>query len=315
MLTYGVQIEPQVGYNWKEIIDIVQTAEKIDFTHAWFSDHLLLREDSVDTNCFECIAAMQGAVAMTEKLRIGPLVLCNLYRYPSILAKQFATLDQFSNGRMEFGYGAGWKEIEFNQYGIDFPNGQVRLDMFEEAIQIIKSLWTEERTNFDGKYYKIKNAVAAPKPFQKPYPTLWIGVGGGKDKILDLTAKYGEGVNFVWAIPVDELEQKFNKVDDLMIKHGREPKEMKKSYGAFTSIYRDEEEKEKHLNETAEHMKISVDELEKRQANIIHGTPEEVVSKIKAYKKIGVEHLIFMFPQNKEVEQMKFFKEKIMSKI
>ena len=149
----------------------------------------------------------------------------------------------------------------------------------------------------------------------KPYPTLWIGVGGGKDKILDLTAKYGEGVNFVWAIPVDELEQKFNKVDDLMIKHGREPKEMKKSYGAFTSIYRDEEEKEKHLKETAEHMKISVDELEKRQANIIHGTPEEVVSKIKAYKKIGVEHLIFMFPQNKEVEQMKFFKDKIMSKI
>ncbi len=315
MVTYGVQIEPQMGYNWEEIQDIVQTAEKIGFTHAWFSDHLLLREDSVETNCYECIAAMMGAAAKTEKLRIGPLVLCNLYRYPAVLAKQIATLDHFSKGRIDFGFGAGWKEIEFNQYGIDFPSGQVRLDMFEEALQIIKSLWTEERTNFEGKYYNIKNAVASPKPFQKPHPTIWIGVGGGKDKILDLTAKYGEGVNFVWAISVEELEQKFKKLDDLLIKHDREPKEMKKSYGAFTSIYRDEDEKKKHLEETAEHMKITLEELEKKQVNILHGTPDEIVSKIKAYKNIGVDHMIFMFPLNQEVEQMKLFKDKIIPKI
>jgi len=80
MTTYGVQIEPQMGYNWEEIYDIVQTAEKMNFTHAWFSDHFLLRADSVDQDCFECITTMMGAASKTEKLRIGPLVLCNLYR-------------------------------------------------------------------------------------------------------------------------------------------------------------------------------------------------------------------------------------------
>jgi len=315
MVSYGVQIEPQMGYNWKEITDIIQTAEKLDFTHAWFSDHFLLREDSVDTYCFECIAAMQGSAAKTKQLRIGPLVLCNLYRYPAVLAKQIATLDHFSNGRIEFGFGAGWKEIEFNQYGIDFPSGGVRLAMFEEALQIIKSLWTEERTTYEGKYYTIKNAVSSPKPLQKPHPTIWIGVGSGKDKILNLTAKYGEGVNFAWSVPVNELDQKFTKLEDLMIKHGRNPKNMKKSYGSWTHIYKDEEEKKKHLKETAEHQKISVKELEERLSKILHGTPEEIISKIKDYKRIGVDHLILFFPLKQEVEQMKLMAEKIIPKI
>ncbi len=315
MTTFGVQIEPQMGYNWKEIYDIVQAAEKNSFTHTWFSDHFLLRADSVDQNCFECIAAMMGAAAKTEKLRIGPLVLCNLYRYPAVLAKQIATLDHFSNGRIEFGFGTGWKEVEFNQYGIEFPSGGVRLAMFEEALQIIKSLWTEERTTFDGKYYKIKDAVAAPKPLQKPHPTIWIGVGSGKDKILNLTAKYGEGVNFAWAVSVDDLEQKFYKLDNMMVEHGRDPKIMKKSYGAWSQIYKDEDEKKKHLKETAEHQKVSVEELEKRLANIVHGTPDEIVAKLKDYKKIGVDHFIMFFPQNEEVQQIKIFADKIMPKI
>ena len=315
MTTFGVQIEPQMGYNWKEIYDIVKAAEKNNFTHTWFSDHFLLRADSVDQNCYECIAAMMGAAAKTEKLRIGPLVLCNLYRYPAVLAKQIATLDHFSNGRIEFGFGTGWKEVEFNQYGIDFPSGGVRLAMFEEALQIIKSLWTEERTTFEGKYYKIKDAVAAPKPLQKPHPTIWIGVGSGKDKILNLTAKYGEGVNFAWAVPVEELEQKFDKLDSMMVEHGRDSKIMKKSYGAWSQIYKDEEEKKKHLKETAEHQKISVEELETRLANILHGTPDEIIGKIKDYKKIGVDHFIMFFPQNEEVEQIEIFANEIMPKI
>ena len=315
MTTFGVQIEPQMGYTWQEIYNIVQTAERNGFTHTWFSDHFLLKEDSVDTDCYECIAAMMGAAAKTEKLRIGPLVLCNLYRYPAVLAKQIATLDHFSEGRIEFGFGTGWKEIEFNQYGIDFPSGGVRLGMFEEALQIIKSLWTEERTTFEGKYYKIKNAVASPKPFQKPHPTIWIGVGSGKDKILNLTAKYGEGVNFAWAVPVEELKQKFDKLDDLMVVHGKDPKLMKKSYGAWSHIYKDEEEKKTHLKETAEHQKITTEELETRLTQILHGTPDEIIAKIKDYEKIGVDHFIMFFPQKEEVEQIKIFAEKIMPKI
>ncbi|MCG3260109.1 MAG: hypothetical protein H7644_10200 [Candidatus Heimdallarchaeota archaeon] len=90
---------------------------------------------------------------------------------------------------------------------------------------------------------------------------------------------------------------------------------MKKSYGAWAQIYKDEEEKEKHLKETAEHQKISIEELEKRLETILHGTPDEIISKLKDYKKIGVDHFIMFFPLKEEVEQIKIFAEKIMPKI
>ena len=315
MITYGVQIEPQLGYNWQEITDIVQTAEKLDFTHTWFSDHFLLREDSVDTNCFECIAAMQGAAARTEKLRIGPLVLCNLYRYPAVLAKQIASLDHFSKGRIEFGFGTGWKEIEFNQYGIDFPRGGVRLKMFEEALQIIKSLWTEERTNFEGEYYKITNAVSAPKPYQKPHPTIWIGLGEGKPKITRLAAEHAEGINYVWAIPPTELKDKLDEFNEVVKEVGRDPSKIKKSYGAWADIFPDEEAKKEAIKKSAEERKTSVEVVEERMKRALVGTIEEIIAKMKEYKKLNLDHFIIMFPYQRELEQMKIFKEEILPKI
>ncbi len=315
MTTFGVQIEPQMGYTWQEIYNIVQAAEKNNFTHTWFSDHFLLRADSVDQNCYECITAMMGAAAKTEKLRIGPLVLCNLYRYPAVLAKQIATLDHFSNGRIEFGFGTGWKEIEFNQYGIEFPSGGVRLAMFEEALQIIKSLWTEERTTFDGKYYKIKDAVASPKPYQKPHPTIWIGLGGGKPKITRLAAQYAEGINYVWAIPPDELKQKLDEFDEIAKELGRDPSMIKKSYGAWTDVFEDEKAKLEAIKKLAEERKVPIEEVEKGMKRALVGTREEIIEKMKEYQKLKLDHFIIMFPYQKELEQMKIFKEEILPKI
>jgi len=315
MITYGVQIEPQFGYNFEDIKNIVQTAEKNNFSHAWFSDHFLLQADSKDLECQECITAMMAAVSYTSTLRIGPLVLCNNYRHPAVLAKQFAGLDHFSKGRMEFGYGTGWKELEYNAYGIEFPEGKRRMAQFIEALQVIKKLWTEDFPNYEGKYYSLKEAVSFPKPYQKPHPTIWIGVGGGKHKILDVTAQYGEGINFVWAISPEDLKEKLDTFDGLVEKHNRSPKDIRRSYGAFTSIYSDVETKKKEMKKMAEERKISLEEMEKRIESALHGTSEEIVEKIRAYRKIGIEHMIFMFPHKQEVEQIKFFAENIASKI
>ncbi len=315
MLTYGVQIEPQFGYSFEEIKQIVQTAENNKFTHAWFSDHFLLQADSTDLECQECFTAMMAAASYTSTLRIGPLVLCNNYRHPAVLAKQFAGLDHFSKGRMEFGYGTGWKELEYNAYGIVFPEGKVRMAQFIEALQVIKKLWTEDFLNFEGKYYSLKEAVSFPKPYQKPYPTIWIGVGGGKRKILDVTAQYGEGINFVWAISPEDLKERLDTFDGFVEKYDRKPKEIKRSYGAFTSIYPDEESKKKEMKKMAEERKISLEEMEKRMESTLHGTVEEIIDRIKSYEKIGIEHIIFMFPHEQEIKQLKDFAEKIMPKI
>ena len=121
-LNYGVQIEPQFGYEFQQIYDIVKSAEKNQFSHAWFSDHFMMTEKSVDLTSYECFTAMMAAASKTNTLRIGALVFCNSYRHPAVLAKQISSLDHFSKGRVEFGYGSGWKEIEYNAYGMDYPS-------------------------------------------------------------------------------------------------------------------------------------------------------------------------------------------------
>ncbi|MCG3226268.1 MAG: LLM class flavin-dependent oxidoreductase [Candidatus Heimdallarchaeota archaeon] len=315
MTTYGVQIEPQFGFTFDEIKGIVQYAEEIGMTHTWFSDHFMLKADSIEQNSFECISAMMAAASYTQKLRIGPLVLSNSYRYPAVLAKQIACLDQYSKGRIEFGYGAGWKEMEYNAYGIEFPSAGTRIKQLEEALQIIKSLWTENITNFDGDYYKIKDAVAAPKPYQKPYPTIWIGLGSGKPKMTKLAAKYAEGINYVWAIPPEELKEKFDEFDGIVKEIGRDPASIKKSYGALTDIYADEEAKKEAKKKAAEERKVPIEEVEKGMKRALVGTKEEIIEKMKEYKKLKLDHFIIMFPYQKELEQMKIFKEEIFQKI
>ena len=315
MKSFGVQIEPQFGFNFEEIMNIVQYAEEIDFTHAWFSDHFMLQADSIEQNSYECIMAMTAAVSYTKKLRIGPLVLSNSYRYPAVLAKQIACLDHFSKGRVEFGIGAGWKVLEYEAYGIEFPSAGIRIKQLEEALQIYKKLWTEEITNFEGEYYQIKNAVAAPKPYQKPHPTIWIGLASGKPKMTRLAANYAEGVNYVWAIPPNELKEKIIEFDEIAKEEGRDSSKIKKSYGAWIDIFPDEKSKKEAIQRSAKERKVSIEEIEKGMERTLVGTKDEIVEKLKGYKDLNLDHFIIMFPYQKELEQMKIFKEEIIPKV
>jgi len=125
----------------------------------------------------------------TRRLRLGQIVTCNSYRQPSHLAKIASILDVVSNGRLEFGIGAGWYEHEYLGYGYEFRRASVRIGMLEEAVQIIKSLWTEEVTNFEGRYYRLKEAYNYPKPVQTPHPPILIG--GEEEKLtLRMVAKH-----------------------------------------------------------------------------------------------------------------------------
>jgi alkanesulfonate monooxygenase SsuD/methylene tetrahydromethanopterin reductase-like flavin-dependent oxidoreductase (luciferase family) len=315
MKSYGVQIEPQFGFTFEEIKNIVQYAEEIGWTHAWFSDHFMLTAESIKQNSFECIMAMTAATSYTQKLRIGPLVLSNSYRYPAVLAKQIACLDHYSKGRIEFGIGAGWKELEYDAYGIEFPSAGVRIKQLEESLQIYKKLWTEEKTNFEGEYYQIKDAVAAPKPYQKPHPTIWIGLGQGKPKMTKLAAKYAEGINYVWAIPPEELKEKFNEFDEIVKELGRDPSKIKKSYGAWTDIFEDEEAKKEAIKNAAEERKVPVEAVEENMKRALVGTKEEIIEKLKGYKDLNLDHFIIMFPYQKELEQMKIFNDEILPKV
>ncbi|MFQ5892650.1 MAG: LLM class flavin-dependent oxidoreductase, partial [Candidatus Methanofastidiosia archaeon] len=115
-IDFGIQIEPQLGFDYESVEKIAMEAEKADYNSIWSSDHFFLDDKSEDRNCMEVWTLLAALAVRTEKIRLGSLVTCNSYRYPAVLAKIAATVDVISNGRLFFGFGAGWKEIEYKAY-------------------------------------------------------------------------------------------------------------------------------------------------------------------------------------------------------
>ncbi len=315
MPNYGVQIEPQFGYSFDEIYEICSVAEKNGFTHAWFSDHFMLTKDAYETTCYECFTAMMAAASKTTTLRLGSLVFCNSYRHPAVLAKQIASLDHYSRGRIEFGYGAGWKQIEYEAYGIPFPSTRERIERVEEGLMAIKKLWTERAPSMTGRYYSLREAVSYPKPLQQPHPPIWVGSMKAGPKMLEVAVKHATGINVAWAFSPEQWEKIIDNAEGLCEKYDRDPRSFKFSYGAWTKIYDSEEEKERAWKEMAEKRGVSYEDFIKRYDGALHGTPEEITEQLKQYIRLGLEDFIFMFPQGQEIESLKRFKEEILPKL
>lgn len=312
---FGVQIEPQFGYTFNQIYQILEAAESSLFDYAWFSDHFMMTKDSIDLTSYECFTAMMAAASKTKNLRIGSLVFCNSYRHPTVLAKQIASLDHYSQGRIDFGYGSGWKEIEYEAYGIPYPSAGIRIKQLSEAIDVIKKLWTEDYANYSGDYYTLKNAISFPKPLQSPYPPLWLGTMEAKPKMLKLSVEKADGINIAWSFSPDVYQEKLHRIDEFCDKIGRQPKSLSKSYGVWTRIYESEEEKQFVWKEISEKRGFTMQEVENRYSGSLHGTREEIITKLRAYIKLGITHFIFMFPQNKESESMKIMSADIIPKL
>ena len=158
--------------------NLITKAESSGFDSFWVMDHFhqiqfVGRPEEPMLEGWTIISMLAG---ITTKIKLGTLVTGVIYRYPSVLAKVAATLDVLSKGRLFMGIGAGWNEQESLAYGISFPSNQERMLRLEEAIQIIRKMWTEEPSaSFDRKYYQIRNAYCKSKPIQKPSPRILVG--------------------------------------------------------------------------------------------------------------------------------------------
>ena len=180
---------------WETILNSATKIEKLSFESLWVYDHFHTVPTPSIQPTYECWTLMSALSQTTENIRLGQMCTCNSYRHPSYLTKVASNIDVMSNGRLEFAIGAGWYDQEYTAYGYDYPSAGVRLKMLEEAIKIYIEMSTKEKGNFEGKYYKIKDAINEPKPLQKPYPPLWV-CGGGEKVTLKLLAKYGDYGNW-----------------------------------------------------------------------------------------------------------------------
>lgn len=186
---------PQVGQTWESIRDTALAAEDLGFDSVWFVDHMWMR-GLPELDHLEAWTLMSALASITTRIRIGTLVLCNSYRHPALLAKMASSLDRISGGRFVLGLGAGWMEEEYRAYGYPFPPVRVRIEQLDEALHVIKRLFSEERATFQGKYYAISEAINRPKSVQKPHPPILIG-GAGEKRLLRVVAEHAD----IWNCP------------------------------------------------------------------------------------------------------------------
>lgn len=199
--------------------------EEGGFDHVWDFDHLAsIGAGGPDRPVFEGWSLLAAMAEATKRVRIGCLVSGNTYRNPAVLAKIATTVDHLSGGRLEFGIGAAWAEIEHTMYGIEGLDH--RVGRLSESLQILKSLFRQERTTFDGRYYRITDAVLNPKPLQKPHPPFWIG--GQGPSVLRLVARHAD----VWNISggdVDAVRSHIAAFREVCAAVGRNPDEVRMS--------------------------------------------------------------------------------------
>jgi F420-dependent oxidoreductase-like protein len=202
-----------------------RVAEEAGFDHLWDFDHLAsIGPAGPDRPIYEGWALQAAMAEATKRVRIGCLVTGNTYRHPVVLAKLAVTVDHLSGGRLELGIGAAWAEAEHTMYGIEGLDH--RVGKLSESLQIIKSLFTSERTDFEGRYYRLKEAIANPKPIQKPYPPIWIGALG--DTTLRLAARHADVWNISGGDP-EFIAPLIEKFDETCAAVGREPGEVRRS--------------------------------------------------------------------------------------
>ncbi|MEZ5247743.1 MAG: TIGR03560 family F420-dependent LLM class oxidoreductase [Ilumatobacteraceae bacterium] len=185
-----------------ELRSVWQTIE--DLGYGWISiwDHFYgATGHPDDAACLEAVAMHAALACSTERVRVGSLVYSICYRHPAVLAKAITTIDQLSGGRADMGIGAGWAQIEYQAYGIPFPEVRTRMDQLEEGIQCLRGLLHHEVTNFEGEWFTLTDARNEPRPLQHQLP-IWIG-GGGEKRTLRIAAQYADG----WNVPFISPEQ------------------------------------------------------------------------------------------------------------
>jgi alkanesulfonate monooxygenase SsuD/methylene tetrahydromethanopterin reductase-like flavin-dependent oxidoreductase (luciferase family) len=175
----------------QELENGVLAAVAQHFESIWAADHFY-GFDRIDDPYLECWTALTWVAATFPNVLVGASVMCNNYRHPTVVANMAKSLQAFSKGRLVFGYGAGWREDEYNRFGLPFDAPAARIRQLEEGLRIIKSMWTEPRTTFEGKYYQVHDLPCEPKP--DPVPPILIG-GGGEKLMLRLVARYADWWN------------------------------------------------------------------------------------------------------------------------
>lgn len=281
---FGIQLQAQ-RTSWPVFTAAVRDVEELGFDTLWTFDHLLPFSGPDDGPAFETLTTLSAMAVLTSRIRIGVLVHGVLYRDPATLAKAAALVDQMSGGRLEFSLGAAWAEREFAAYGIDYPPLAERYERLDEALHIVRSLWSEHRTTFDGRHYRLVDAPCEPKPVQRPHPPIMVG-GSGLGS-LRMAARHATSWN-VQGSP-EHCAARAEVLAQLCEEEGRSIDDLELSWHGQVALGA--------THEAAEDLATSIaaghgQELGPQRDNWIIGTPDEAAAEFRRFTSVGISHWV-----------------------
>lgn len=267
---------PSAKRPWSDLVATAEYAERTGWHGVWIADHFMSNTEDVSDPMHECLTVLAGLAVRTSRVRIGSMVLGNTYRHPAVVAKQAATLDEMSNGRFVLGIGAGWQVNEHEAYGIELPPVRERLARFEEACQVVTGLLGQERTTFDGTYYRLTDAPLEPKPKKLP---ILIGAAGEK-VALRIVARYADEWNH-WGLP-ELAEAKGTVFAEHCARIDRDPSTVRRSAQAMIEI----------LEPGDAEAEARRDGLVKVGRPVIMGSAAEVLDTVARYPAAGIDEFL-----------------------
>jgi probable F420-dependent oxidoreductase len=328
-MEFGIQLANMEPARFR---DVAQAAEGLKFDLIMFPDHIVLegpeRQYDPHALAYDTLSIAAALTQCTSRIRIGHLVLCNLFRHPTIAAQSLMTLDHLSGGRLIAGLGTGWTESEFRMTGIAFPPIAERLRMLDEALTCIRSLWTMERSNFDGEFYHLRDAILWPKPIQKPHPPIILG-GGGKG-LLRIAARHADYINIIQEagkpghislanlkkLTDDAYRAKVNFVREEARSAGRDPNAIRISNAIFAPAIASSREESRKNAEMMAAMFQTAPETVAQSPMALVGTPEECVAELRRRaKEWEVTQFIFSSAAAADEKTLRLIAEKIIPNI
>ena len=318
---YGFSV-PSGETSFSSVAAWAKRAEDLGFDSVWVSDHFYYSfarygADPAPIASLEPLTTLAGIAAVTQRVRLGTLVLCSAFRHPALLARVVASIDLLSRGRLDLGLGAGWMREEFDAFGYRFGTTGERFGSLEESLDVLRRLFGGDPVTYDGPTVALREAVLAPAPERGP--ALWVG-GKGGPRLLRLAARLADGWNLVWRVAPETYVGKVSDVRAACDGIGRDPATFGLSVGLYSLIGEDEASARAAFDRgraAAPGDAMAADDYGSWRADTLSGTPEQILERVDAFESLGVRELIvspWVLPfAIHEPDQVELFAERVIA--
>ncbi|MGH2629621.1 MAG: LLM class flavin-dependent oxidoreductase [Actinomycetota bacterium] len=321
---YGFSLPGDAPISFETLATWALRAEELGFDSVWISDHFFYSfarygADPEPIAAIEPLTALAGLAAVTERVRLGTLVLSAPFRHPSIVAKMATTIDGISGGRVDLGVGAGWLEQEFIAFGYRYGTVGERFDMLEEALRVLQALSLGEAATLEGPTVSLREARLLPSPLQSGGIPVWVG-GKGGPRLLRLAASYAHGWNAVWRWSPGEFADRAAAARAACERAGRDPSSFHLSVGLYSLLGETDADFRDVFRRGRASMPGDAMRGETETtwlADTLSGTPDRAIDRVRGFEAIGVEEIVvapwvlpFSVP---EPEQLDLFAERVLA--